>query len=105
MSEAITRASLWGLNHYAYGEAYFGSHRGMRFRVARNPLENVSFRSREEQAKEACLSVSVWPEPYAYAKTPEEDITEQSFPFSEEGMDAAVQWLNEQWRERFAQAS
>ena len=103
MSEAITRASLWGLNHYAYGEAYFGSHMGMRFRVARQPLENVSFRSREEQAKDASLSVSVWPEPYAFAKTPKEEITEQTFPFSEEGMEDAVQWLNEQYHTRFFQ--
>ena len=51
MSEAaVTRQELWGLSHYYYGEAYFGSYKGMRYRVAREPLKNVSFASEEEKA-------------------------------------------------------
>ena len=101
MPDEITRASLWGLSHYTYGEAYFGSHRGMRFRVAREPLENVAHQSALAQA-DAHIKASVWPEPYAYAKTPPEQIREQTFPFSEEGMEEAVRWMNGQYRERFA---
>ena len=102
MSDEITRASLWGLSHYTYGEAYFGSHAGMRFRVARDPLENVAYKDASVQA-DAFLKASVWPEPFAYAKTPAEHILEKSFPFSEEGMQEAVRWMNEQYLSSFSQ--
>ena len=92
----IPRSSLWGLAHYTYGEAYFGSCKGMRYRVARDPLENVSFAPAEKQ-REAVIRASVWPEPYAYAKTDPSARIEETFPFSEEGMDAACAWLNGQY--------
>ncbi|MBR0172923.1 MAG: hypothetical protein IJQ21_09040 [Lachnospiraceae bacterium] len=94
MPDTIGRASLWGLSHYLYGEAYFGSCRGMRYRVAREPLENVS-REGMDKAAEGMLMASVWPEPYAYAKTDRSLIRDERFPFSEEGMDALCAWLNE----------
>lgn len=94
MSEAaVNRRELWGLSHYYYGEAYFGSYKGMRYRVAREPLQNVSFASDEEKAN-AQIKVSIWKEPYAYGRTPKEDITDRLFEFSEEGMQKAVDWLN-----------
>ncbi|MBR5970276.1 MAG: hypothetical protein IK016_08025 [Lachnospiraceae bacterium] len=102
MANEISRASLWGLSHYTYGEAYFGSLGGMRYRVAREPLEHVAYKDPSVQA-DALLKASVWPEPFAYAKTPAEDILEQSFPFSEEGMDEAVRWMNEQYLSTFSQ--
>lgn len=102
MPDEITRASLWGLSHYTYGEAYFGSHRGMRFRVAREPLENVAHKS-PEVLSDAFLKASVWPEPFAYAKTEAGQIREQTFPFSEEGMEEAVRWMNDQYRTSFSE--
>lgn len=94
MADTIERKSLWGLSHYLYGEAYFGSFRGMRYRVAREPLENVS-REGMEAAAAGMLSASVWPEPYAYAKTDPGLIRQAQFAFSEEGMDQLCAWLNE----------
>lgn len=102
MSDAlIERASLWGLSHYYYGEAYFGSASGMRFRLARDPLENVAYKPPEVRM-DAKLKASVWPEPYAYGKTPPDQITDAFFPFSEEGMNEAVAWFNEQHKKGFS---
>ena len=39
----IEKSTFFNLMHYEYGEAYFGSHKGMRFRLARDPLANVKF--------------------------------------------------------------
>ena len=95
----IGRSELFGLTHYYYGEAYFGSHSGMRFRLARDPLENVAY-APPEKRDDARLKASIWPEPYAYAKTPPEQITDAFFPFTEDGIQEAVAWMNEQFEKR-----
>ena len=40
---AIELKDFFAFTHYEYGEAYFGSYKGMRYRLAREPLENVFF--------------------------------------------------------------
>ena len=40
---AIELHTFFNLMHYEYGEAFFGSYKGMRYRLAREPLENVKF--------------------------------------------------------------
>lgn len=97
-NDIIDRAEFWGLSHYYYGEAYFGSFKGMRYRIAREPLENVSFASPEIK-NAGQIKASVWPEPFAYAKTAAEDITDKLFSFSEEGLNEVSVWLNERYLE------
>ncbi|MFT4004236.1 MAG: GNAT family acetyltransferase [Lacrimispora sp.] len=63
-------------------EAYTGSMKGMRYRV---------FKSGEE------LEAVVYPGPYCYEVTSEEQKTRASFPFSGEGVSQAVDWINEQY--------
>ncbi|HBD01165.1 MAG TPA: GNAT family acetyltransferase, partial [Lachnoclostridium sp.] len=41
----------------------------------------------------------VYPEPYCYEATPEEQKIRTSFPFTEEGRGQAVDWINEQYEE------
>ena len=89
----IARESLWGLSHYTYGEAYFGSCKGMRYRLAREPLV---IPKEEVGTVTPMLKASVWPEPFAYAHTEKEQITETLFPFSEDGMTEACRYFNEQ---------
>ena len=46
MAEAerhISREELFPFVHYEYGEAYYGSCKGLRYRIAREPLQNVHF--------------------------------------------------------------
>ena len=67
--------------------AFTGSYQGMRYR-----LEKISGETDE------CLAVCIWPGPYSYNATPEEQKESADFDFSEEGVCAAVDWLNEQWK-------
>lgn len=65
-------------------EPFSGGHNGMRY----------FFRS--DESKET-FSVFVYPEPWSFDKTPEEEKQSASFPMTEEGMDAAIKWLFEMY--------
>ena len=95
----IEKSVFFNLMHYEYGEAYFGSHKGMRFRLARDPLENVKFVPPDKR-EPATLMATVWPEPYAYGVTDKELMTSEHFEVSEEGFEAAVEWINKQYLDR-----
>ena len=97
----IRREDLFPFVHYEYGEAYYGSCRGLRFRIAREPLESVHFTPADKRGQ-ATLRVVLWPGPFGYAATAEENKTVQDFPFSEEGLQQAAAWLDRQVREREA---
>ena len=62
-------------------EDYTGSMDGMRYM-----LRSIS---KEE------MTVYIWPEPYAFAKTDKELITEKNFPLTEEGIEEARNYLND----------
>ena len=100
----IDRKELFSISHYEYGQAYFGSCDGMRYRVARNPLANVIFEPAEKRVGEM-LRASIWPEPYGYAHTDPELTKEEDFPFSAEGLDDAVRWLNGELEKRMKKES
>ena len=80
----IDKSVFFNFMHYEYGEAFFGSHKGMRFRLARD----------------ATLMATVWPEPYAYGVTDKELMTSEHFEVSEEGFEAAIEWINKQYLDR-----
>ncbi|MBQ9550050.1 MAG: hypothetical protein IJU87_04480 [Lachnospiraceae bacterium] len=100
MQRYIGQSDVYSFNHYLYGEPYLGSFEGMRFRLGREPMKNVFFLPKEEQAKdgenEAYFLATVWPEPWCYEKRDPEAAKEERFPFSEEGFDQAVDWIIEQ---------
>ncbi|MCR4998117.1 MAG: hypothetical protein K6A61_12575 [Butyrivibrio sp.] len=98
---AIEKKDFFNLMHYEYGEAYFGSYKGMRYRLAREPLENVKFVPIDQRGP-ATLMATVWPEPYSYAKTDKKLMLSENFEVSEEGFSKAVEWINEQYEARFA---
>jgi len=62
---------------------YTASHQGMRYR-----LEGVS----SETGK--MLKATVWPEPFNYFTTPEEEKQSELFDFSEDGIVDAIGWMN-----------
>jgi hypothetical protein len=49
------------------------------------------------------LCASVWPGPFAYPYTAAEKITSQTFPYSAEGREAAIDWMTEQYVSRRAE--
>lgn len=86
---------LYSLNFYEYGEAYFGSSEGLRYRVAREPLKNVHY-TPPDQRDSAVLLATVWPEPYSYGSADPETMKSREFEFSPEGLSQVIDWLNEQ---------
>lgn len=63
---------------------YTACHQGMRYR-----LEGVTD---EEGGKK--LKVTVWPEPFNFFSTPEEEKTSTLFSFDEDGIVDAISWMN-----------
>ena len=86
----IDRHSLLALNFYKKSPCT-GSDGNMRYRV-----EKIEFPIPDtEDEKEVKLQATIWPGPFAFAKTDEEKMTRQTADFSEEGLCALVDWLNE----------
>lgn len=96
---AIELSSFFNLMHYEYGEAFFGSYKGMRYRLAREPLEYVKF-TPVDQRGPATLMATVWPEPYSYSSTDKALMTSENFEVSQEGLEKAVEWFNAQYESR-----
>jgi len=77
---------------------YTGSYKGMRFRM----------RKAETEEKGKYLETIIYPEPFCFDATPEEEKTIKEFPFTTEGFDEAVAWMNEEYtaqKERWEQAA
>ena len=91
----IDPKELYSIGFYEYGEAYFGSCAGVRYRIAREPLKNVHY-TPVDQRDPAVLLATVWPEPFAYGAADPVTMKSREFEFSAEGLTAAAQWLNEQ---------
>lgn len=78
-------------------EPFSGSHNGMRYYMIGDDGKNSS-----------TFSVYVYPEPWCFEQTPDEEKEHKSFPLSEEGIDQAVSWLRERYeteKERWKNAS
>nr|WP_307998633.1 GNAT family acetyltransferase [uncultured Merdimonas sp.] len=76
--------STIGLNIKALKkEPFSGSYQGMRYYL---------------YTKEDTLSVFLYPEPWSFERTPEEDKEQKDFPFTQEGMDDAIDWINQSYK-------
>lgn len=62
---------------------YTGCHQGMRYRLEKTKKDDVDQ-----------LLVTVWPEPFNFANTPEEEKTKEYFSFDEDGVVDAIAWMN-----------
>ncbi|MCR5627976.1 MAG: hypothetical protein K6F99_11690 [Lachnospiraceae bacterium] len=78
--------------HYTYGEPFFGSFNGMRYRLARDPLKD---NKDDEEKKDPRFKLSVWEEPFSYDKADEKSIEDYYFEFTEDGRKEAVKKINE----------
>lgn len=63
---------------------FTGCHQGMRYR-----LEGVEVEDKKQ------LKVTIWPEPFNFLKTAEEDKENALFSFDEDGVVDAVAWMND----------
>ena len=77
-------------------EAFTGSDRGLRFWIGRK--ETLKEGTGEE--KETVLRAIVWPEPFALKHTDDDKKISRDFPFWENGLDMAYEWIIGEGRER-----
>lgn len=61
-------------------ENYTGSHAGTRYYLS---------------GSDDKLKVCIYPEPWCFEATPDEDKTWREFPFSPEGLNEAIEWIND----------
>lgn len=64
---------------------FTGCHQGMRYR-----LEGI--KGSDDMKR---LKVTVWPEPYNFFSTPQEEKESAEFSFDEDGVVDAVAWMND----------
>lgn len=81
----INKENLVSLN-FLMKENFTGSMQGMRYQFSRIG-EKPNFK----------LEVTIWPEPFSYKATPDNQKQKAEFVFSNDGKDQAVDWLNEQY--------
>lgn len=73
---------------YIRKQKWTGSFQGMRFLL-----------HRIEKEEQSILEAVIWKEPYSFEATPEEEKHRQQFPFSEEGREQAIVWLEEEYEQ------
>lgn len=67
-------------------ERYAGSHGGMRYML---------------QMEDGRMKATVYPEPYCWEATPEEQKQSETFAYTQEGVGEMVAWLNRMYREQY----
>ncbi|MCR4909641.1 MAG: hypothetical protein K5985_12505 [Lachnospiraceae bacterium] len=95
----ITGRDILGFSHYSFGVPFYGSFRGMRYMVARDPLKDPKVKEGEEKP-EPVLKLIIWPGPFSLEKTAEEEKESFRFDFTEEGFEALLAKLNESYVNR-----
>lgn len=83
----IQRSDILSMEYLKKTE-FTGCHQGMRYR-----LEGVLDGEKKQ------LKATVWPEPFNFFKTREEDKTSAVFSFDEDGVTDAVAWMNDRFFE------
>ena len=81
----LARADFLSLN-FVKKEDYTGSYQGMRYML-----------HQAEAEEEKKLQIYLWPEPFCFDVTPEEQKISEMFPFSEDGLAQGIDWMNEQY--------
>ena len=75
---------------------YTGSHQGMRYRLEKTETQVPSEDGEAKEPKVVKeLLVTVWPEPFNYASTPEDEKIRKKFSFDEDGVVDAIGWMND----------
>lgn len=96
----IQRDDILSMEYLKKSE-YTGGYRGMRYRLEKGNSTS------EEGETITVLKVTVWPEPFNYFKTPEEQKIKAEFSFDEDGIVDAIAWMNDRYfeeRKRFEEA-
>ncbi|MBP3489447.1 MAG: GNAT family acetyltransferase [Roseburia sp.] len=102
----ITNDDILNMNFYKK-EKFTGSYQGMRYLIKKDAIPAAPSDSAGADAPPAdapamtdVFLVTIWPGPYNFASTDDDKKTSATFPFTPEGKEAVVAWLNEQWQSR-----
>lgn len=88
----IQRKDFLALNFYKK-TSFYGSYKNMNYRIAKVKIEN-------EETSEDVFEVTYWPGPLNLASTDDSLKQTAQFPFSEEGICAVADFLNEQYNKQ-----
>lgn len=95
----IDAKDILGFAFFQYGKPFSGSCQGMKYRIARDPMENVFYNHDPHKNDDAVFKVEIWRGPFNYDTTEEEKET-ATFPFTDEELKHVIEWLNEKYEER-----
>lgn len=96
----VERIDIFHLPFYKK-EAFTGSDRGVRFWIGKAEVPKEG----SEDEKDTMLRTILWPEPFALKHTADDKKIKKDFPFSEEGLDMAYEWIMGEGREEIKKAS
>ena len=90
LREALYKISI----NYVKKEPYTGSMDGIRFLLRKGPAPKPEGEPEKEgEQEEDMLLLWIWPEPLCFEKTEESEKKLRVYPFSQEGLDGAVELL------------
>lgn len=98
----INRKDFLALNYYKK-TCFYGSYKNMHYRISKESIEIPADESEKENAepqKKDIFKVFYWPGPYIFDKTDDSLKQSAEFPFSEEGLCAVADFLNEQFEKQ-----
>lgn len=78
---------------FKYPQPFIGSYNGMRYRI---------IHPKPAEGEENVIIVEVWGGNWCYEKTNQDTITKITFPYSKEGYDEIIPYLNEKYSSEFA---
>lgn len=84
----ISNDDILNMNFYKK-EKFTGSYKGMRYRIEKSSEEDNDI-----------FLVHIWPGPYNFVSTDNSLKTSATFPFTPDGKQQVVSYLNEQWSAR-----
>lgn len=78
---------------------FTGSYAGMRYLLRKNEKVIEEAEGDEPARTETVLTAVIWPEPFNYVTTAEDKKHSREFSFSQEGIQNAVTWMNEEYEQ------
>lgn len=91
----LKREDFYNIVHFEYGMPDYGSYKGMRYRIALEPLTKLFGMKAKDRPEDIKIRAYAWREPWNFDVA--EDKVFEDFDYTEEGINQAVSWLNEQW--------
>lgn len=95
----ITTEDILNMNFYKK-EKFTGSYQGMRYLIKKDSEPKGTDDTAENAPHKDIFHVTLWPGPYNFETTPNEKKITATFPFTQEGKQQVVDWLNKQWELR-----